>query len=173
MDVAAPSTSLYLLYGPDGLTRYAGKTLKPLHKRLNRHLAEARRGVKTYKCNWIRSVDYQVKIDLVKVVEGDGAQEEIELIALLRSQGAKLVNGTDGGDGALGRKHSFETKSKMSSLHRGKELSIETKEKMSSAKSGRRLSPNHVSALKQAKLMRTFFKKSLPEIEMLFQGESL
>jgi hypothetical protein len=55
------------------------------------------------------------------------SETEREVIADYRARGFDLVNGTDGGDGGLGRifKHSEASKKKLSIAHTGRKLSAE------------------------------------------------
>jgi group I intron endonuclease len=72
---------------------------------------------------------------------------EIEWIARLKSAGVTLFNITDGGDGALGRKHSDETRRKLAEAQRGRRLSDETRRKMS-------LSRTNPSSLTRSKMSK-------------------
>jgi len=114
---------------PKERDRYVGKTIKNPQSRLNSHISEAKRGLKNYRYNWIRSL---LKIGLKPVLRtvkelpvDELDQEEINWIARLRKEGYKLVNGTDGGDGISGWKHSEETIKKM----KERIVSEETREK--------------------------------------------
>ncbi len=83
--------------------RYVGWTAKSAEARLRNHVHEAVETQKTHKQKWILSL---VSIGLLPVVEtvdsgsDDGwAEAERRWIAVFRANGARLVNGTDGGDG--------------------------------------------------------------------------
>lgn len=88
---------------------------------------------KTHKNCWIKSLlAKNQKAKAVVLEEHPTAQElpraEIELIAYFRYIGCDLTNGTDGGEGGSpmkGKKHSKETKDKISAAH--KNLSEEIK----------------------------------------------
>jgi hypothetical protein len=142
-------TKIYVLCEPDGEIRYVGKTSLGLNQRLGLHLSCARCGSMDYRCNWIRRVlreGYLPLIRFVGEVEGDGNLEEIAWIAYGRQEGWRLVNITDGGEGARGWRASPETRQKMrkpkSAKHRfrisqsnlGRKPSVETRLKMSKAK---------------------------------------
>lgn len=147
-------TRLYILSGPDGVVRYVGKTSQSLADRLKTHFAQARSRRTNYRSsNWIRSVNYQVTIDLVAEVQGTGAKEEIELIAALRALGLPLTNITAGGEGALGRKLSPASVEKIRAAltgRKGTPRSPETRAKMSAALKGRRPAPHVMAALRAA-----------------------
>lgn len=147
-----------------GMIRYVGKTIRNLNRRLIAHLCESRNGAKNHRADWIRSLTAVGKLPIIKairLVNGDGCKEEIRMIATLRAKGVKLVNGTDGGDGAsfahsvsqsardkisksmvgnkrfLGRTHSAETRLKMSLAQKGRILTDEHRRNLSDALKGR------------------------------------
>lgn len=125
-------TKIYVLHDEMHSVRYLGKTLRELRSRLAGHLYEARRGDKTHKGCWIRSMlakGLVPSIEVLEEVDGDGSMEEIEHIKRLREIGVRLVNGTDGGDG--NPNPSAETRKKMSDRKRGIPISEETKRKIS------------------------------------------
>ena len=67
----------------------------------------------TYKCRWVQKLlaaGLQPGGFVVALVESreEAARMEIALIARLRARGVRLVNSTDGGDGAIGRKYTSE-----------------------------------------------------------------
>ena len=134
-------TKVYCLLDENGIIRYVGKTQKTLLYRLSEHVKESRSGTKTHKCNWVRSLlakKMSPKIELLCEVDGNGCKEETSWIALFRSVGVKLTNGTDGGEGISGHKHSEETRKKLRESHIGHFPSEETKKKMGIAATGRR-----------------------------------
>lgn len=138
-------TRLYVLSGPDGAVRYAGKTVKPLEARLKQHLREAQLNRrKLYRSNWIRSIEYEVGIDLVEEVSGDGCSEEVELIAGLKKLGVPLVNQTKGGEGVVGYVFSKEARVKISVAGRGRVVSPETRLRISKALTGKKASPEAI-----------------------------
>jgi hypothetical protein len=86
--------------------RYIGWTGKTVERRLHFHLTESIRLKKTRKQKWIMSLLGSGLTPLIEVIEsGDGAgykDAERRWIAFYRANGARLVNGTDGGDGTPG-----------------------------------------------------------------------
>ncbi|MDO9541688.1 MAG: NUMOD3 domain-containing DNA-binding protein [Kiritimatiellia bacterium] len=136
-------TKIYVLTEPDGEIRYVGKTGKTLHVRFSLHLSESRQGLKNHRCNWIRSVlskGYLPTIQLIGEVEGNGCKEEIAWIAYGRAEGWRLVNETDGGEGALGCVFSDERIRKMSLAKKGKPLTKEHRENIGLALRGEKSS---------------------------------
>jgi hypothetical protein len=155
-------TKIYSLQDDKGNIRYVGKTVLSLQSRLSNHLSEARNGSKNHRCNWIRLIIASGKwpsIFLIGEVEGDGCKEEIAWIVYFRSEGIKLVNRTDGGEGCRGCHPSEESRYKMriaaikrslteegkrnsrlaglkSSGHTGHKHSEETCRKMSESRTG-------------------------------------
>ncbi len=161
------TTKIYVLTEPDGTIRYIGKTKVPLSLRLMGHLSNARKGQKNYRCNWIRSLmskECLPSIMLIGEVEGNGIREEVAWIAYGRSEGMRLTNTTDGGDGLInptaevrkrmsesqkrikhcrGYKHSEEVKQKQRLRMMGKQYawgkrSEESKRRMSIAQTGKK-----------------------------------
>lgn len=106
--------------------RYVGKTKYLLKERLSGHLIDARRGNKTYKCNWIRSM----------LLDG-----RVPRITLPRKAALARV----------GLKRSPDFKRKMSLLSLGRVFSPVTRKKISDSLKGRKLSPevrqHHIQAM--------------------------
>jgi hypothetical protein len=130
-------TKIYALR-ENGFVRYVGKTNHSLENRLGAHLQDARKGVKSYKCNWIRSMLRKGQAPTITTLEevgGNGSADEKEWIAYFRSYRIKLTNGTEGGDGG----DTFRLKSglekqifrnKMSKITKGRVVSLETRRKI-------------------------------------------
>jgi len=86
--------------------RYVGITTKTVERRLQEHLAGARKGGRTHKCRWIQQL---LAADLLPVVEevdpGNAGRpwerSEIAWIEYYREQGCRLTNGCAGGRGVL------------------------------------------------------------------------
>lgn len=119
---------IYLLQDPryhevERSIRYVGISTAP-DIRYKDHLEEACSGLRTHKCNWIRSL-LEVGLDpmLVLVESGQGPSwESCEqfYIKFYRDEvGCNLTNMTAGGDGTLGRRLSEETRLKMSLMKKG------------------------------------------------------
>jgi|GEM_PF-3615339 len=103
-----------------GAIRYVGKTTASLADRLDRHLWAARRGMRQYVCNWIRSAGYQVSIvQLESLAEGAGLdQAEQRWIAAFRDAGARLTNIRAGGEGGGGFALTQEQRAKIAAANR-------------------------------------------------------
>lgn len=136
-------TTIYALCAPDtGEIRYVGKTVWPLRRRLRSHVAEAAGGASRHRCNWIRSLSSPPVIrPLVVVPDSFASAMEMRTILHLRRTGHRLVNGTDGGEGAPGRRHTDEAKARVGAANRGRKPSAETRAKMSAAHLGRKFPP--------------------------------
>ena len=126
-------TKIYALR-ENGFVRYVGKTNHSLENRLGAHLQESRKGVKSYKCNWIRSLlskGLSPTITTLEEVEGNGSADEKEWIAYFKGYGIKLTNGTAGGDGGdtfilKSDLEKQEFRNKMSKITKGRVVSVET-----------------------------------------------
>ena len=131
---------VYVLVDPrTSLPFYVGKGKDD---RCNFHTIEAKYYTKrkSPKLNKIRKLTKLGLSPIVcKVEENVSDKQAIEfemfLIAEMRSFGIQLTNMTDGGDGALGYKHTEEHKKYISSIHKGRVFSEDTKQKMRKPKS--------------------------------------
>ena len=107
--------------------RYIGKTTN-LKRRLKRHISE-RFLHNSYKDRWIRKlVDTNKTIDVIildEVPKTDWQYWEKFYISYYKYIGCQLTNGTNGGDqppSTKGRKHTEESKLKMSKTKKGKPI---------------------------------------------------
>lgn len=170
-------TKLYAL-SFRGEIRYIGKTIRPLEARLSQHVRYARAANKrTHKDNWILSLPAPPEIELLDEVEGDGCGEEIAMIGIARALGARITNGTTGGEGTTGmsaesrarigagqrgRVRSTEEREKIRRAKSGKALSQEARRKMSEARRGVKKSPEHAKKVSEnstrTKRQRRFFR---------------
>lgn len=142
----------YQIYGlrePNSkMFRYIGFTKSNLQKRLSSHLCDKTICHRTYWFNYLKRKNVRPVIELIedKICASEIQNKEINYIKLFRSFGAKLVNGTNGGDGM--RNPTEETRLKMSLSHIGKPShrkgkkynphTCETKRKMSLAHTGKK-----------------------------------
>jgi len=108
----------YKVYGlyVDGqeLIRYIGFTKNKIQTRLNEHTSESKY-LKTKKDRWIQK--YLRNEKQICAIELDSTfdfeevkKKEINLIAMYKSCGANLMNGTNGGDGSINFRHTEENK---------------------------------------------------------------
>jgi hypothetical protein len=122
-------TSKFLIYGlvdpRDGQLRYVGKTEGSLRVRLNHHVHRAlRQRTNTYKGAWVRSVLRDgLRPDIVELEACPGHDDLVEAeqwhIAYWRSLGCRLTNLTAGGEGAVGYRHTQETRARISKAKLG------------------------------------------------------
>jgi hypothetical protein len=123
---------IYILIDPRDLKiRYVGKTIQPIKKRIYQHMSNHHLNcVKTHKNCWLKSLKkdnyYEPEYLIIDEVNQDEWQEkEIYYINLFKSIGCDLVNGTDGGEGALGTttnkgyRHTEEAKQRISKANSG------------------------------------------------------
>jgi hypothetical protein len=143
-------TKIYVLCESDGEIRYIGKTKVSLEKRLVGHLGESRRGSSRHRCNWIRSVlsnGYLPVIQLIGEVEGDGCKEEKEWIVYGKSEGWRLTNATDGGDGSRGYRWTEAQKARARVSHTGLVHTELTRLKIGQSLMGHKVSSKNMKAL--------------------------
>lgn len=151
---------IYGLHDGDGVIRYVGLSSNGT-ERLYRHRYLAKRGMVSPLYTWARKhgVNNMTMTILEDVPIGDLElldAREIFWIAKLGSEGAALLNMTDGGRRVAGYTHSAETRAKMSAnsgVKSGKDnplfgipLSLETRRKLSESATGKRAGEDHHNA---------------------------
>lgn len=146
--------SLYVLIDPrDGDIRYVGYTVWTLAKRLRFHFYD--REV-NHRTNWLRKLTQLGLHPIIRLVQQVPCSvvkdAERYWIAFFRLAGCSLVNGTDGGDGFLGRKHTEETKQRLRTMSTGRTLTEEAKAKISQANKGRMRTEEAKERVRQANL---------------------
>lgn len=137
---APPAWVIYVLCDPretDPImrVRYVGVTRVGVEIRFKNHIAEARAGKQTHKCNWIRSLLSAGMQPLIDVVEPGTAERawdgsEVAWIRHFRDKGCPLVNGTSGGEGM---RATPETRAKMSATMKAQRSTPEYRAKQSAA----------------------------------------
>lgn len=131
---------LYTLTSPEAedIVKYVGYTKNP-KRRLNKHIHSYKTGSNKIKC-WIKSLHNKGLQPVMTIIDECNSVEEawgleIEYIKMFKSVGANLKNGTLGGEGARGYKHTEEALSKISKAPKNrvsrKKVSDETKNKIS------------------------------------------
>lgn len=117
----------YIIYGlvdpRSHIIRYIGKSTSGL-RRPQRSLSPSSSRTKTHKNNWIRSLrEIGLVPDIVVLSEYDNPEclGDMEKVAIskFRADGYSLTNSTDGGEGALGRKLSQESREKIARARMG------------------------------------------------------
>lgn len=143
----------FILYGMNRVgesPRYIGITSAALKKRLQAHYQKIS---KDHKGNWVAKAKLDnVKLEIVPYCVGLTKEEaghlEREIIAGLRKIGFDLVNTSLGGTAPMfGRKHSQESRKKISAGNRGKTVSDEVRKKISIGHTGKKLSEAHKEAI--------------------------
>jgi group I intron endonuclease len=143
-------TNIYVLIDPrDNTPRYIGKANNPL-KRLAGHCKDSHKQ-NTHKNAWLQQLENLKLSPLMEVLEkvpmSCWQEAEIWWISYLSALGAKLTNGTLGGEGLIGYRPTLETRIKMGLSRKdkykgenaafyGKKHSKETKEKIALAVTG-------------------------------------
>lgn len=141
------TTFIYALNDPEtGECRYIGKSDNP-KERVERHIIECK-GEIFCRARWINDLverDTKPVLEILdEVPYNDWKFWERMWIKTSRAIGMDLVNGTDGGDGffldgkhpMLGKKHSVETKAKISANGKGLKKPIGYGEKISARQRG-------------------------------------
>ena len=112
---------IYKLIDPlENSVKYIGWTHKPLEKRLQNHLSDARRGLKNHRCNWIRKLLLNGVYPIINIIEEVDYEERNRKEKYWISYYGRenLVNGTDGGEGVCGLLVSNDTRKKSSISHK-------------------------------------------------------
>lgn len=119
----------------DGRIRYVGQTRKSLAFRLKYHLVGAKRWGNRHVSKWINAtLKRGAHIEIFTLEENAVENEaEIRLIKWNRENGARLVNGTDGGEGCRGFSPTAETRQRLRAANLGKRQSPETVQKRADA----------------------------------------
>jgi group I intron endonuclease len=134
------TVQIYALIDNEGNVRYVGKTTSTLKKRLNQHIAGAKRGNRGHKDNWIRSQissNRPINIKSLELVNQDDWQsKEIYWISYFKN----LTNATLGGEGLNGYVFTDEHKNKISQSNKGHIVSKDTRFKLSIANKGKKIS---------------------------------
>jgi hypothetical protein len=129
--------------------RYVGVTHRKPGARLACHLHCARTGNNNHRHNWIRKLLTAGVTPLLVVIDtgtGDGwGAVESWWIQWYRNRGFHLTNATDGGEGALGNRHTAETRAKMSESRMGLKLSVHTIARMAAGRVGVKQAPERVA----------------------------
>lgn len=112
---------IYALIDPNtDEIRYIGMTVEP-KRRLYVHL---RARTDTYRDRWIRALCAEGRPPSMRIIEettsDQAAMRERHWITAYRAQEAPLTNGTDGGDGTLGRIVTDEVRAKIATTLKGK-----------------------------------------------------
>jgi group I intron endonuclease len=135
--------TIYALIDPNtDQIRYVGKTKHCPKKRLQAHLYEKS---KTYKCNWIKSLNGKIPELLILdiVSEDNWIFWEQYWISQCKCWGFQLTNATIGGEGGSGLKYSEERKKQISNSNKGRIVSEETRLKISIGNKGKQKSEKH------------------------------
>jgi len=128
---------IYVLKDPDTLEiRYVGKTEQGIKKRLSGHIFNSRYHVG----EWVKSLTKKGKIPVIEIIETSTqeswAERERYWISIY-SIDCNLTNICEGGRGSTGYKMSDNQKNYLRNLHLGKKHTEESRLKMSIAGTGR------------------------------------
>ncbi len=160
---------IYILSDQFGEVRYIGKTNFALEKRLEEHLSKSCLSFNTHKNNWIKSLlNKNIKPNIQSIAFAHNEEElnamEIYWIKFFKEQGYRLVNGTNGGDGVSGHKHSKETLRRLSDSHKGIKNTPEQRAKISMALKGRKKPPRTPEHIEKIAATKRGKKQSLEHV---------
>jgi hypothetical protein len=155
---------IYKLIDPNTLeVRYIGYTNRhTLKHRLSCHLSESKRLNKCHRHWWINSLLRDGKRPIIKLIRnvsrGNWQYWEMYYISKYKEKGCNLVNGTNGGDGQTGMRHSEKTKRKIrracKNMGKGRVFTKEHCLNISKGLKGKSLSKSHRDSLRVAGLGR-------------------
>lgn len=150
----AQSRLIYGLVDPRTmLIRYVGSSATGL-RRPNAHRTRKELAKRCHKASWIASL-LKAGLDYIVVVLEESPTDlhaaERFWIAYGRCLGWPLTNMTGGGEGALGRPVSSETRSKMKDALRGRKRAPEAAARSAEGHRGKPLKPEHLAKLRGRK----------------------
>jgi hypothetical protein len=138
--------AVYGLYDPrePDHIRYVGITFRGVNRRCNDHVHTARKGGKTYRDAWVRTLLREdILPDYVVLEEGNGCgwkDREGYWILYFRECGNRMTNLTDGGDGAVGAVHSPELRERRSAILRELWKQEQYRERQAAAQKAKKVS---------------------------------
>lgn len=97
-----------------------------------------------------RIVFWKDRVDLCNKTDGGDGVSGLVMSDYSRQKMSEKAKGRPGNITMLGRKHSDETRAKMSAAHKGKQKSAEHAAKVGASHKGRKLSENHIEKLSVA-----------------------
>lgn len=140
------TTAIYALLDPTtGECRYVGKTKARPERRLAQHISDARRRKfeALPRFRWIKALQpLAPRILVLEECVRCWREAEAEWIAVLRREGARLLNCTNGGEGIDGFRHSTETRARMSASALRVAADLDLRERRTQASIAARLNPD-------------------------------
>lgn len=171
---------IYTLTNPrTNEVRYVGWTSKTPARRLNTHIqAAVSKPAATHRARWILSllsIGIRPVMTVIESGEGDGWREaERRWIAFFREEGARLVNGTDGGDGTPGLKQTPENTARFVAMVKSRVRSPEeiksSVERLRAINLGRKLSPDHRRKLLESTMGREVSSETRAKLSAALKG---
>ena len=163
---------IYGLVDPrNNKVKYIGWTINTKN-RYKKHLSPYRLKKNSHKNNWIKQLLSLGLSPVMKIIEmvSDDEKFDREKYWISFYGRENLTNSTDGGDGALGHRHSKKSKEKMSIVHTGHRHSQETKNKIAKANKGKIVSDSTREKLRKANKGMILSEESKKIITIKKQG---
>lgn len=174
------TTFIYALVDPNTQqVRYVGKSNNP-QVRLYRHFKEKGH---TYKNRWLQSLRERGLTPEIRILEeapvSQWQERERYWIAFYREQGLDLANGTDGGDGVHGMRHTDEAKAKIGAASKGNQhgkgykLTPEQKARQVAALKGHAVKPDTGEKIAATKRGKPRSEETKAKMSAAFKGKPL
>jgi len=177
-NLACPSPGMIAIYGlfnpRDQRLRYIGKTNAP-HRRLTEHCRSGALTARIRKNYWIKSLLRDGLQPLLLVLcwvdQSDMDNVERAYIAEARRLGYDLTNHAPGGGGVVGRKRMPEEIAGTASYWRGRKHTEETKRKISEKIKGRKMHPDVRQAIRTAATGRVVSEETRKKLAEAQKGK--
>jgi group I intron endonuclease len=165
---------IYILKDPiTKKVRYVGQTIN-INVRYSHHLKPKKTEKPSYKSWWIKSLLRKGHKPVMEIVEIAGIHNwqarEKHWIKKFKEQGARLTNGTDGGEGVLGFKFSIQQRNEMSVRRKGIPKSDSIKEHLSKVLMGHFVSKAHRRKTSRSLIGHSVSEKTRMKLRLAHKG---
>jgi hypothetical protein len=165
---------IYGLHDPrDGALRYVGKTKHALTLRIAQHMSPKELGQQHRRAKWLRALRTLGLKPEARVIEVTAPDEwqarERHWIAYHRGDGARLVNGTDGGDGGAtskGKPCSEARRRAISAALKGHTVSEKSRRRFAEMRAASPMAGHNRVPLDDARLVALYVTQQKPATEV-------